>query len=544
MGGSSRELVSILMQMPVKRRVEAILEQDEAEAVVAALAVQDFYFTVKEIGVEDSIPLLALARIEQLNHLFGMEWWQRDQIQPAKAIDWLNILARASDRKVLAWLYQADFELLVALFKKWIRLAMAPEDVDPLESRDYLPANTLDDQYYWDATYPQYEDFLRRLLSLIFEVHQGFYRELMNHVLWASEGDMEEQAYRFNRGRLEDEAIPEFYDAIEIYHPMKKQQIPCEKDFAVARNEDTFGAPRFALALVPERDLLGAGLRAISDRSLMDTLQMELAALANKVIIADELSLDHPEGLRQAVDKAAAYVNLGLHLKSAGVLSAAVETLRCVFLQDLFRFGHAQVAGVKNRLRQIVQTGWLSKWPHGMKCLDSEWADSAELLLQKTPRLLRPRSRQNTSHMRQDLFRDQNDLHVGNRLVGMIGSVGALYDALNPQPEALGGLLWGDGQVRSLEDMTLGVMIWTACGNSLLLGQWVVSPIPVSRWPLLFPRLNPEVLMETIHRWIDDVVLDPDERSLAEAYIKPIFDAYEEEMAPFFRKGNPPILAW
>ena len=155
-----QELSQLLMGLPPKKRLEVVLSRTDAEAVVAALPVQDFFFFVKEIGPDDAAPLLALGQVEQVIHLFDLEWWDKDQIQPAKSLQWLQRLASASEEKLLGWLYQADFELLVALFKKWIRVELTPEDIDPLEATDQLPRNTLDDQFYWETQYLQFEDFL------------------------------------------------------------------------------------------------------------------------------------------------------------------------------------------------------------------------------------------------------------------------------------------------------------------------------------------------------------------------------------------------
>jgi len=248
-----RELSQYLMRLPAKERLAALLARTDAEAVVAALPVQDFFFFVKEIGPDDATPLLALGQTEQLIHLFDLEWFDKDYVHPAKALQWLERLASASEEKLLAWLYHADFELLVSLFKKWIMVALTPEDIDPLEAREQLPKHTLDDQYFWETRYLQFEDFIRRLLNLLFDVHPGFYRELLNHVIWASENEFEEDASRFRRARLEDQAIPDFYNAAEIYRALSPKQIGHGKGVA-APDPDTAPTPSFALAMLPEDD--------------------------------------------------------------------------------------------------------------------------------------------------------------------------------------------------------------------------------------------------------------------------------------------------
>ena len=80
------QLARELMRLPAKRRLELIVERPDAQSVVAALDANDFFHTVQEIGADDSLPLLALASFEQMNHLFDIEWWRKDTLEPAKAL--------------------------------------------------------------------------------------------------------------------------------------------------------------------------------------------------------------------------------------------------------------------------------------------------------------------------------------------------------------------------------------------------------------------------------------------------------------------------
>lgn len=534
------KLLSEIMNMPVRQRLNALLEREDAEALVARLSVHDFYVTVKEIGAEDAMPLVALARVEQLNHLFGLEWWLKDRVQAAKALEWLRLLDKAGGDRLLRWFYHADFELLVTLFKNWIRVAMAPDDMDPVEARDMLPRNTIDDQYYWDPVYPQYEDLIERMLSLLFEVHSGFYRELLNHVMWAGNVQMEEDAYRFNRGRLEDEGIPDFHDAVGIYQMVDVEALAPNEKTALSASEDGSQPPLFAVALLPPTDFLGAVLRKVDDVHLLDSLQVELAALANKVIIADGISLDSPSTTGRAISKLSAYVSLGLQVASAGELDAGAEILRNVYLERLFQLGHTKVVRLRNRFREILRHGWLSRWPTGIGCLDLEWTESGELLLGNPPQIMRNPPGSDTGKTQPDHFRSLEDLRWGEEWVGRISALGWLYDVLKPQPDRLGQTLWSRGVLGSLEDVTMGVMVWTACGNSILGRPWEVLPIPLNEWPLLFPKAAPNSIRETLHTWIDAQVPSPTDRSRIEAYLQPVFNAYEEEMRGFFEDGRLP----
>jgi hypothetical protein len=523
-------LAGQLMRLPAKKRLELILDRPDSEAVVAAMDVNDFFFTVQEIGGDDSLPLLAMGRPDQLNHLFDIEWWRKDTMEPARALAWIDRLARAGARKLLEWLHQADFELLVSLFSHWINVSTAPEDVDLVEARETLPPHTLDDVYFWESKYPQFEDLIGQLLTLLFEVNYGFFRELMNHVLYAPGPDFEEQAYRFHRARLEDNAVPAYYDALEIYRAVHPGKLRVKKYFG---SEDSgHAAPSFALALVRDGDLLGRVLHRITDPQLVRTLQLELASLANKVVVADQLPTDSAHALRQAAGKALAYVNLGLEIRSGGGPAEAEAALKELFLEDVFRIAHAEVAGVAGGLCRMVKFGWLAACPGKVKCLDAPWFDAAEKLLESTPRLLRPKDYPGPSPIGGDFFRTPEDLARGARIVSVIEAAGELYRALGPG-------LWPEAQVRTVEDITVGVMVLTAAARMTAEGKFRCAPLPVRGWPEMFPLLDRSELGRVIGQWMEEAIPDPQKRRLAADYLEPVLADYEAEIRPF-SETNPP----
>ncbi|MCE5242669.1 MAG: DUF6178 family protein [Syntrophobacteraceae bacterium] len=520
------ELAGQLMRLPARKRLETILQRADAEAVVKAMAVQDFYFSVQELGPDDALALLSLAGVDQLTYLFDLEWWQKDRTNPARAIEWLERLATASEDKLLAWLYEVDFELLVTMFKQWIDVGVAPEETDPMEAVEYLPKNTLDDLYYWEARYPQHEEFLKSLLSVLFEVNPSFYRELLHHVMYWLDAEAEESAYRFHRGRLEDHAIPDFYDAMEIYRAIRPEDVIAGKRVQDVREEEA-PSPAFAVSLVPEKDLLGRALGGIQDAAMLDMIQLELASLANKVVVADEVAADNPAGLRDAVDKVAAYVNLGLDLKSAGSVDEAVGIVSGVYLEQLFRLGHAQVARLRARMKQVLQRGWLAQWPTGLGVLESEWMDEAEALLRKTPRMLRAATADGPR--REDFFRDRRDLFQGKNFIDTVISLGMLVNGLGATPGSLDLELWPDGQIHGAEDVTAGAMIWTAAARSVTDGKWEVVPIPVEDWEAVFPLLQENPLEDRIRSWVEKTVSQATQRNLLWAYLEPLCKAWAED---------------
>jgi len=528
-----------LMRLPAKRRLELILERSDSAAVVAALDANDFFYSVQEIGPDDSLPFLALAQVDQLDHLFDLEWWRKDLLEPARALIWLERLARAGDQKLLEWLSNADFELLVALFKQLITVATAPDDIDLIEAQDYLPSKTLDDLYFWESKYPQYEDLIAHILTTLFEVNYGFFKELMNYTLFSPSTDVEELAHQFHRARLADHAIPDFPEALTIYEPPKPDKSP-KRIFPEPADEEN-PPPFFALALVPEHDLLGQVLSRVESRELAETIQLELASLSNKVIVADQLPIDNTEALRQAVVKALAYVNLGLELRSEENFEIAGRIVEDVYLENLFRSANSEISRISGRLGILTSRGWLAQCPAGIKCLDEEWLETAENLLAKSPKLLRIMPGENAPGdlPQPDFFRTPGDIARGDYLVDVITAAGYLYEALAADPRDLEPGLWKEGQIRLLEDITLGVMILTAAAQFLCSGEWDVRPLAVSDWQNLFPKLQPTEIDRAVMDWAFRVAPDGQSRALVQAYLSPVLRDYDFEMRSF-SGPNPP----
>ena len=408
-----------------------------------------------------------------------------------------------------------------------------------LEALETLPPKTIDNLYFWESKYPQFDDLIMYMLTLLFQTNYGFFKELLNSVIFASTVEVEEAAYHFHRARLEDHAVPDYYDALEIYKSIAPDEF-AKKSISEKADEDQ-SIPSFALALLPDDELFARVVKRIEEPSLVEMLQVEMAALANKVVVADQVPPDNPGAMRRAVEKALAYINLGLELRSGANIERAAEVVRNNFLEHLFRLAQADVAKIKGRLRSIVLNGWLRQCPAGLKCLDGEWYDAAEELLAKTPRIQKSGSGGSASGSSPEygFFRTPLDLAKAVHLVSVIRGAGEIYKLLGADMHDCGQRLWADGQIRSPEDITLGVMVLTAAANSLISGTWRVEPLLHSAWPEVFPLLQPRALGMAIMDWVRQSVPDREKRILAETYLLPVIRDYDLEMCPFSAQTPP-----
>lgn len=549
-----KEFAKAIMTLPAKERMEAILDRSDAVAVVRSMPEQDLYVTVMEIGPDDALSLLSLASTEQWVHFFDMECWKKDRILPAQGIEWLERLARSGYEPLVRWLYGVEFFFLISLVKKWLRVAVKPDDIDLTEARDYLPPNTIDDTYFWECKYPQYEELIKHILSILYETNYTYYREVMEHAMLALDAEVEEEAYRFHRGRLEDLAIPDYYDAIEIYAPMEPNDI-VQRELYRAPNTPTGeydkepSVASFPLVHSGRSDFLKQVMESIDSATLTDQLRLELVALANRVIIADGVFVGDPDQRTEALDKVYATLNLGLHFLSGGQRDQAVKVVNNVFLEHIFRVGFGLIHRLGRRARRLIQHGWLAHCPTGMNLLEPPWYETLEALSERFPMFYRKAPLNATVsswNPRQDFFRTPTDIAEASADLDTIACLGAVMGLMKIDWDQIELELWRDGQVLTLNDLTVTHLLFTAAANAMMSGsnRWIVRPLPVKEWPVLYRKLHPSTLLPYIRNVLNMNIPGENWQKSLERYLEPIFDEYKEEMSELCSAQEPPDPRW
>lgn len=525
------DLAVRLMELPARQRLDLLLDRPDAAAVVAALAEQDFYLFVRELGEYEVAPLLALARFEQFNHILDMEGWKGDEVQGGRALVWCSLLAEANLAGLFSWVWEADIELFFLLFQQWVEVLPFPEDEqDETEAMDRVPSLTIDGQFYFRVRYPDHEHTIRQLLQALFEEDRSQYQKLMLHLQQGADAEVAELAYRFHRGRLEDLAIPVLAEATHIYLPLRSGQVMVKKGIPLVAE---YRAPNFVLALAPREGLLAQALAGISDPSVGAGIRLELTALANKVVVADELAPEEPQSLRVAVAKVTAFVELGLAVVAGGEVGQATGILQRLFLEDIFRLGYTGLAEVAARLTRMRREGWVRDWPHGMAIIDQPWEERATLLGGQTPMILRPGIGAGSEGV-EDYPRTLADLQETGEFVAMLEALAPIYTAMRAEWPAgwdpLAEMLWSDGQARTLTAVTLGTLCCTAAANFLWQGVWRAAPLPVGSWPEILPLLTPEALGRSVAEHLRELLPTAEGRQRAGRYLAPVLARYAEEM--------------
>jgi hypothetical protein len=377
--------VTRILSLSGKSRVEEILADPHAAEIVQAIAEEELYFTFKEVGDHDGLPLLELASPGQRNYVTDLELWRKDEFNPERAFDWVVLLQERGPDAVKMWLRESEPELICLLLKKWIRVHTWNRVEDPEEP----PYFTLDQVHYVEFLEPPREKTLRGLLSTLAEADLSFFHQTLEHIAWYTDAELEEHLRHFRASRLAEKGFPDLDEALSVYMPLSPERFKgmqaAGRLLVPAPPEEAGLAPEYPLVRQPEGTLFREAMGEVRDRHAVDRIKRELAALANRVLVADGLTPEDVATLQASLVKVGGYVSIGLERLVSWDVARAGEVLTTTSITSLFQVGFAAVLEVQRQAEGRVMP-WLRECGLSREFLGEPWSAQLEGLMRKRPK--------------------------------------------------------------------------------------------------------------------------------------------------------------
>jgi hypothetical protein len=374
-----------LAALPAQRRVAEILADPQAKELVQAMAEEELYLTFKEVGDHEGLPLLELASPEQRQYVTDLDFWQKDDFNRERALDWVALLQEAGPAALKSWLREIDPELICLLLKKWVRVHTWDRQQDAEEP----PFFSLDQVYYLEFMEPRHEKTLKRFLAALAEGDLPLYHQIVENVAWYTDAEFEDYLLHFRTARLAEKGFPDLEEALAVYAPLSPERFKSMEAAGTLSTptppEDARLAPDYALVRQPEGTLFRAAMGEVREPRDLERIKRELAALANRVLVADGKTPDDVAALEASLGKVAGYIGIGLErLVSWDVLRAGELVARSP-LTSLFQVGFDGVLRVQRQAEGQV-TAWLRVCGLSPTFLGEPWNAEIQGLLWKRPK--------------------------------------------------------------------------------------------------------------------------------------------------------------
>lgn len=377
--------VQIFRNLSAQAREELIQVTSRPGEITRAISDEEMFFTIKELGEENALGLVSATTGKQLQYVLDIDLWKRDEFDVEMAGHWLDLIARIGVNKILQFVQVADPELVVTALRPVINVQIRNPDTDLAEQRDSLPPFTLDDLFFLDFPDVRWEESIKLVVEVIFNWKQEYYFELMEQLARGVNFENEELALKWSRGRLADHGIPDLDEALEVYSYVGPSDIKQEwEEGSAVTDYGLHGAPavlEYPLKLVEQENFFKECLERISDAQQRDRIALQLAHLANKVIVADGWDPGSLSQMNQSLNKISGHISIALEDVCGTDIARGAEILAGNHLEMLFRRGFSLIHELVREANRL-----LSRCEGGIDNLGMPLAGLLAGLLNKRPR--------------------------------------------------------------------------------------------------------------------------------------------------------------
>jgi len=421
-----------LLRLSGKKALEAILDSPTPATLVQSLAEEDLYWLINDVGVEDALPILSLASNDQWQYLLDLELWTKDHLETDAAHRWFHLLMKAAPERFLTWGLREHVELMALHLRRVIEVTIREHDESPSDFADgYF---TIDGIYYVRINEQKYEEATRELLQRLAGHDHEKYQSILSNLAGVIPAELEEQLYRIRNVGLAEKGFLPFEEAIGIYQyrspeSLREMQHQFQRVAPDQRRHET--VPVTISTLMEDQDIFYAVLKQIEDADFLGRLQREFAAMCNRIISADSVSVRNKEGLKAVVTKACGYLNIGIDRVVGKNPMAALHLVEKFPLQEIFRVGFGAALELRWKTEKWLRKSWFVTHGFDLSFWENAWAGMLEGLLKKRPRLYTDFSEDE----RYREFKALDDLSRCEQALDEMMALDALLSRLFPQSD-------------------------------------------------------------------------------------------------------------
>ena len=392
-----------LLSLAPEAALKYLVSEKRTIAIVHAFPPEDLHLLVRDIGVQDALPLLAMASNRQWEYILDIETWHKDRVDFSAATEWLNLLLSADPTRLAAWCAKENNTFLEFFLQHNIEVRIREYDESPSElGKDYV---SFDDTFYFRILDPPFlpetdadsetsshdDHFLKNrrdfLIDLLQRLSKFDHRHFQNILLESAAiipAEVEEEMYRLRNARLAEKGFLPFDEAVGIYQPLTEKEIKKRTRKIQAgstENEMLTPVPYTAKTLLEPNGIFAKALSTIKNDNFLMQLQSEFAGLCNRLLVTDPNAINGKIGLYGAVKKASGYIDIGLETLS-GNQAGQIERY---LLEDVFRVGYGRALRLKWRADKWRDNSWFTAQGLPLSFWDEAWMGALGGLLIKRP---------------------------------------------------------------------------------------------------------------------------------------------------------------
>ncbi|HEX4998752.1 MAG TPA: DUF6178 family protein [Terriglobia bacterium] len=350
LAGSSLRIVS-------KVDLDDFLTREDAADVVRAASFEEIFFTVKQLGLGDSLDLLPFVTSRQIRGCIDLDCWRKDTFMPRPFMEWLAAFIQSGPEETVRALTSIDDAVVALFLKDLIEVYEVDRDDPPTGVRLIF---TPDHRFGVEPMGEGEEAVIAMpVLDALFKYNPKLGSRVLSNVRYTTRMELEETAFDNKNRRLEAHGFVDYYEALSIYGGPEPGSagLPAERGLDVEEipGEETPGnLPAVFADTLSGADFLLDAIGRIDDPAESDRLAQELTALGNRILSANLVNLGEIEQIRPALEEMRDTLSIGMELMTGGHPERAPGVLRTSYIQTVFKVGFDRTARLRERAHALA----------------------------------------------------------------------------------------------------------------------------------------------------------------------------------------------
>jgi hypothetical protein len=345
------------------RRTEALFDADDPASAIRALPPDEFFYVIHELGFPEAMDILVHGTAEQVQTVLDFALWENDRVSLEKADDWLGALVEAPPEALGKWAEGLDVELLALLVRLRARIYDLSLEEEPDEPEGVL-WNSPDRLFVLEFLgEPDRARVTQHLVDSLYRYSPVLMRRLLIGMRSEFDAELEETAYRWRSGRMEDLGFVDFYEALEVYRELDPATIRIDGKPAPSlrpRGESADATySRLPLAMIERmagKTPFARAVAGLTSRETSAEIHFALVALCNRALSADRITPSDDEAIQAVLERVSANLDLAIEFLARGDAEREVAAVCNVPLVTLHRLG-VSLVGKLRRLSLALSRG-------------------------------------------------------------------------------------------------------------------------------------------------------------------------------------------
>ena len=350
------------LTIPSRRRLDALLEFEDAELAVRSVPAEELYLALSEVGLSDCVEIIQLSSPSQFKTFIDLGVWEKDRLSIPKFLGWLRLARGELHEAYQSKLDRLDIETLELL----LRATTVVHDVDEEGNTDFdgMAIETPEGRYLIEIGLEGVEGHtVQTLVNDLIAQNPFEASRFFEATRWEMPSELEEIAYRFRQGRLEDLGFPPIEEALSLYaflSPRSVRRVSPVRRLKVANDQ---------LAVGPGRQDYWKAMLANSSPQEKHHLEESFRYLVNSLLVADGAEVGDLDALRQAGERALDCLGLGLEFLSGSDPTRASEVPRQYAFKQIFQIAFSLTLELQFEAKRMDRPLLLKEQAHFFKTL-------------------------------------------------------------------------------------------------------------------------------------------------------------------------------